>query len=191
MYKSNKLVYGVGRKGSDPSYENGGMVLSYTTWCNMLMRCYSEESHDIHPTYIDCSVCDQWLYYPNFKEWFDKNYVKGMYLDKDLTNLGNKIYSPENCSFIPASINVLINRNDKIRGKYPQGVKLDKRYGKYTAALKVNGKQKHLGTFIKVDEAKEAYKKAKHKYVKQMAKACFLSKSITKPIYNNLLSWRV
>lgn len=80
----------------------------------MLERCYSARYQERKPTYKGCSVCDEWLNYQNFAKWYDDNYyeIKGeiMCLDKDILVKGNKIYSPENCVFVPNYINVLFAR---------------------------------------------------------------------------------
>lgn len=99
-------VCGVGIKGSLKTREYGLRVKSYTVWVGMISRCYNEGRHKTHPTYIGCSVCDEWLYYPNFKVWFDDNYIEGYELDKDIKVKGNKIYSPETCMFVSKAENL-------------------------------------------------------------------------------------
>ena len=34
------------------------------------------------------------------EEWFNKNYIKGLHLDKDILSGDSKIYSPETCCFV-------------------------------------------------------------------------------------------
>ena len=48
-----------------------------------------------------CSVCEEWKHFSNFKKWFDENYIEGFDIDKDILIKGNKVYSPEACSFVP------------------------------------------------------------------------------------------
>lgn len=95
-------VYGVGfnSSGAFKSSEKGAHTKVYATWKSMLMRCYSEKYHVKFPTYIDCIVCDEWLDFQIFAEWFASNYIKGMQIDKDIRVSGNKIYSPEFCLFV-------------------------------------------------------------------------------------------
>jgi hypothetical protein len=78
---------------------------SYSTWHNMLVRCYDPNYSKLYPTYTDCSVCQEWLNFSNFNNWFLENYVEGFVLDKDTLVKGNKIYSPETCKFISAKEN--------------------------------------------------------------------------------------
>lgn len=82
-------------------------------WCRMIRRCYSDNLHKQHPTYSDCSVCEDWLFFSNFAEWFDKHHVEGWELDKDILVSGNRTYSPETCCFVPHEINVLFRCNVK------------------------------------------------------------------------------
>ncbi len=104
-------VYGFGFIGCGihKSSFNGKLTKQYKCWLHMLERCYSEKYHKMKPTYKECSVCDEWLNFQNFADWHIKNHPKesGVYhLDKDLTVSGNKVYSPQACSFISANENI-------------------------------------------------------------------------------------
>ena len=93
---------------------NGKKVITkpYNTWSSMLTRCYSENYHKLQPTYIGCSVCEEWHNFDVFCEWFAQNYKDGYQLDKDLLQQGNKMYSPKTCVFLTQRINsLLIERN--------------------------------------------------------------------------------
>ena len=171
-------VFGVGTTGLEPiKNESGEKLDSYVCWNDMLKRCYSAKYQEKHPTYKGCSVCDEWLYYPNFKKWHEANYYeidnKTSQLDKDILIKGNKIYSPETCIFVPQFINNLFTKRQKTRGTLPIGVCYYKASKKYKASLSVfkNGKKasKHLGYFDTADEGFEAYKKAKEDYIKEVA----------------------
>ena len=171
-------VYGVGITGVESSRdENGKMIDSYKCWCDMLRRCYSAKYQKKYPTYKGCSVHNDWLYYSNFKKWYDENYYeidgKKSQLDKDILIKGNKVYSPDTCIFTPKFINTLFVKSQKIRGEFPIGVCYNKCNKKYTAQLSVfeNGKsiRKYLGCFDTTDEAFEVYKQAKEEYIKEIA----------------------
>ena len=96
----NKLVYGHGI--NDLKHIKGiGKTKAYKIWNAMLRRAYSPKWHERFPTYIGCSVCDEWLTFSNFKNWFDDNYIEDYQIDKDLLNHDNKQYSPEFCIFVP------------------------------------------------------------------------------------------
>ncbi|URC15365.1 DNA binding protein [Paraglaciecola Antarctic GD virus 1] len=89
--------FGVGKYGSrvDGKKTNG-----YIVWTQMLNRCYSELYQAKRPTYKGCYVCEEWLNFQNFSKWFDSNYIAIHDLDKDILMDGNKVYSPETCSFV-------------------------------------------------------------------------------------------
>ena len=61
-----KLVCGVGVNDTDTPTQTCSY---YGRWKNMLKRCYDKRYMSKHPTYKDCSVCDDWLIYSNFKAW--------------------------------------------------------------------------------------------------------------------------
>ena len=171
-------VYGVGIIGLESTTDENGKILdSYKCWCSMLSRCYSAKVQEKHPTYKGCRVCNKWLYYPNFKKWYDNNYYKienkTSQLDKDILVKGNKIYSPETCVFVPNFINTLFTKCQNSRGAFPVGVHYYKASKKYMARLSVfkDGKKtrKHLGCFNTANEAFEVYKQAKENYIKEVA----------------------
>ena len=62
----------------------------------MLRRCYDEKYHQKEPTYIGCTVCDEWRYFLNFEKWYEDNWydIEGetMCLDKDILVKGNNLY---------------------------------------------------------------------------------------------------
>jgi len=100
-------VYGVGfiGEGSHKGSIKGKDTDSYGIWYKMLTRCYSSNHHKKNPTYKDCTVCDEWLNFQVFAEWFDNNYIKGYQLDKDIKIKGNKVYSPSTCLFVTSEDN--------------------------------------------------------------------------------------
>jgi hypothetical protein len=99
------MVYNVGYVLKENTRENGKQLKSYDYWRGMIRRCYSEKYHITHPTYRNCTVCDEWKCYDNFKEWFKINYYEihneSTALDKDILIKGNKVYSPDTCVFVP------------------------------------------------------------------------------------------
>ena len=103
--KSGKLVWGVGINDADYSVcpRVDGIHINciyYQTWQSMLERCYSSKYQAKHPTYKSCTVCEEWLHFSNFRSWMVGQNHKGKFLDKDILELGNKIYSPETCIFV-------------------------------------------------------------------------------------------
>lgn len=181
------LVYGVGVNDLLCTRKTP----SYQAWTSMLERCYSSKYQNKGRAYLGCSVCEEWLLFSNFKEWFDNpknNYQQGFHLDKDILMKGNKIYSPDTCSIVPASINSLLTNRRNHRGKYPVGVNKT-RSGKYVARACVG--KRHIGVYETVQEAFCAYKNAKEKYIKELAERYFQEGKITKKVYNALMTYEV
>ena len=168
-------VFGVGFMGVGKfkAFDgNGKPTKCYRVWVEMLRRCYDPKHHEKEPTYKGCTVCKEWWNFQVFAEWYYSHFYEieneQMALDKDILHKGNKVYSPENCVFVPQCINTLFTKRDKVRGEYPIGV--NKEGNKFRAKLnKGNGKQIHLGTFTTPNEAFQAYKYAKEEYIKEVA----------------------
>jgi hypothetical protein len=174
----DKSVHGVGYIGEGDYIvsENGFYSPQYLSWSKMIQRCYDEKYHKKFPTYSECSVSDQWYNFQNFAKWYDENYyeVDGerMELDKDILTKGNKIYSPDNCIFVPHSINTLFLKCTASRGELPIGVsmiKSTKKYGVHYSNEK--GKQVRLsGHYYNTpEEAFKKYKELKENVIKVKA----------------------
>lgn len=140
----------------------------YTKWHNMLFRCYDNRYHQ---SYTECTVCEEWLTFSNFKSWMEKQDWKGKHLDKDLLSCGPKIYSDQTCVFIEDRLNYfLVSKSNK---SYPlfTGIYLDKRSGLFTAECQdpfgIRGK--YVGRFETPEEAHLAWKIRKHEYACQLA----------------------
>lgn len=142
--------------------------LAYRIWRNTIVRCYSEDYLARFPTYIGCSVCDEWRYFSNFKKWFDEHHKEGWCLDKDILIKGNKTYSPHACCFVPNEINALFNKCKNNRGK-TDIIGVTFRRGKYIARVNKFGLPKQVGVFSDKFQAFNAYKKAKEGYIKEVA----------------------
>lgn len=176
-----RRVYGVGYigEGKYKAYENGKLTKCYQVWHSMLIRCYDEKQRYKNLTYKNCEVCDEWLCFQNFAEWYYKNYYEInnqiMQLDKDILHKGNKVYSPDNCIFVPKDINVLFTKSDNMRGNYPVGVHYSKKNKKFVAQCgiydyKENKKRKKfLGNYETPEKAFESYKQFKEKHIKKVA----------------------
>lgn len=107
-----RLVYGVGVNDADYMLKptvNGRRECCpfYQKWKSMLERCYSDKNFKKYPSYIGCTVCYEWLIFSKFKSWMENQDWKGKQLDKDIRVKGNKIYSPETCSFVSHAVNTI------------------------------------------------------------------------------------
>jgi hypothetical protein len=185
------MYLGVGELGGIPSSKNNKKIKSYTVWGSMLDRCYSDKLRVVHKAYEDCTVCDEWLYYPNFVNWFNDNYKAGMQLDKDLINVGSRTYNPENCSFIPSEINSLVISCKASRGNFPQGCAYHKATGKIIVRVREYGKSIIIGYFDCKKEAFKAYKEKKLMHMIKVANSSFANGDICEQVFNNLIKWDI
>lgn len=127
----------------------------YSTWVHMLGRCYDRKFQAVNPTYKDCTVCDEWLRFSNFKAWMETQDWQGKQLDKDLLVSGNKHYSPDTCCFLSSLANRFIEERGASRGEFPIGVNWDKHLGKFLARCSnpFTAKRENLGIFDDPDLA--------------------------------------
>ena len=175
MRKSPKLVCGIGVNDADyvvrPSVDGKTVRCPvYQTWTNMLDRCNSARYKDKNPTYISCTVCDEWKSFTSFKAWMQSQDWQGKHLDKDIIDHGNKEYSPEKCVFVSRTVNLLLTDNAARRGKYPIGVYFNKRDNKFMAYCgDGDGNQKHLGCFETPEEAHNVWTAFKSKLIRKIA----------------------
>lgn len=169
-----KPVFGMGTNDAWYKTEvkiNGNRVVCpyYSRWKGLLERCYCPKLHAKRPTYIGCSVVDEWLSFTKFREWMVDQDWLDKHLDKDLLIQGNKTYSPEACIFVNHRVNTLLLNSLATRGKYKLGVNWQKQCQKFTATVTVDKKRKGLGLFDSESEAHEAYKIAKYAIIKEVA----------------------
>lgn len=199
-----KSVYGVGITGNKyPTRINGVHTKEYEAWKRMLERCFDEKFKKDKPTYKDVSVCNEWLYYPNFYDWlhsqdnFDKWYNGNRWcIDKDILIKGNKIYFPDTCCLVPNHVNLLFIKSNALRGDLPIGISRHPSHkGKYYVQLSVSkdGKRKNMfgGLHNSIDEAFAVYKIEKESHIKQVAKEEYAEGNITKACYDAMIDYEV
>ena len=166
-----RLVQGIGiNDGTYPTRVGGVGVKSYSVWKSMLQRCVSKALQATYPTYVGCSVSEQFRHYKTFKEWYDLQIgsnVKDFALDKDLLIKGNKLYSAETCVLLPKAINLLFIKCNAARGQLPIGV--SKHGNRFHAQIAKEGKRFNLGLYDTPELAFAAYKAAKEAHIKEMA----------------------
>lgn len=189
----SKSFYGIGfnSKGKHKVSVKGVHTPAYKTWRNMIERCYCLKYQARQPTYIGCSVDDEWRDFQDFAEWFEAHEYSnhGYQLDKDILIPGNKIYSPDRCVFVPSQLNNLLLDSGAVRGQYPQGVRFYKNTNRFRASISINTKRKHLGYFDTELEAYQAYKKAKEANVKRMALEW--QDRIADNVFDALMNWQL
>lgn len=165
------MIYGIGVNDlSTPvSYMESGKqkyIPEYTLWRNMLNRCYGKDYNSKFNAYGGVTVCEEWKRFSNFKKFYDQQHFEGSDLDKDLTILGNKIYSPETCAFIPVKLNRALAWNsveDNLAG-----VTWDKKREVFSSRVYLNGKRKFLGYYESAKKAHKAWQLAKAEHLEKI-----------------------
>ena len=187
-------LYGVGIVGT---WDRVGKDREYDLWHSMLRRCYGVKELTRNPTYIGCSVSEDFKEYLKFKTWcndqigfsYSDTNSKHFHLDKDLLVKGNKVYSPDTCCFIPCEINALFTHIKKNKGAFPVGVNFCKASKKFRARVYRYGRRHELGLFSTVEEAFLAYKEAKETYIKEVAEKW--KDQIDPKVYEALMKYEV
>lgn len=136
---------------------------AYDVWYDMIFRCYSPIALVSHPTYADCAVCDEWLTLSNFISWHDDNYVDGYSIDKDIIKVGNKIYSPEYCCYVPKIVNSITTRTNMSIDKSLTGASFNSARGMWQSGCRnpITKKNEYLGLFKSERLAHKAWAKRK------------------------------
>ena len=152
------------------------------------MRCYDPKYQEKEPAYKGCIVENYLLNFQNMGKWIEENYYEvlgeQMCLDKDILCKGNKVYSRENCIFVPQRINNLFTKNNKVRGKNPIGV-TELPSGNYEAQCKDEySKVIYLGTYSTKEEAFRVYKEYKERVIKNVIDS--YEGKIPEPFYSRL-----
>jgi len=170
----NKIsLYGIGYlgQGKHKVMFNKKETKKYRTWSHILERGHWDKTKSKRQDYEDLNVCIEWHCFQNFGDWFDtvynSNYMEKWHIDKDILIKGNKIYSPETCCLVPHDINVLFSNKTKENKDTPSGV--TRRGKKFRAKCSMWKKPVDLGTFSSEIEAAITVKKAKEKYIKEVA----------------------
>ena len=190
-----KLIHGVGfndRKYPAAMIDKNKPTREYDLWRNMIGRCYNENIIKDHPTYTGCSVADEFKSYSYFYEWCQDQIgfsrVDKVNLDKDLIGCG-KIYSPDNCLFLPPMVNGVLATTKAKRGNLPIGVSIYKPNGKYRAQIKRYNKVYNLGYFDNPFDAFYKYKEAREAHLKDVAQK--YKDQIDPRAYEALMNYKV
>lgn len=180
----HKSLYGVGFLGECDSRE----FKPY--WSAMFRRCFSEAETSKSRFYLGVEIAVDWHNFSNFNSWaILQKFEEGWQLDKDI--LGNrKLYSPENCCFIPKEINqALILPRASLSDEHLVGMYYDARLNKYIAQARVGKTNSYIGCFETQEEAYIAYKSVKEPYIRSLAEK-WKDKIDTK-VYEKLIQFSV
>lgn len=157
----------------------------YLVWKSMLARCYSDYTRRTNPAYDGCSVCEEWLTFSNFRNWFFDNYRDGMQLDKDIIVPGNKVYSPETCCFVPQEVNKLFKGHSRSSG-ISAGVRKQNR--RYVAEFRADGRT-YKASFPDLNQAQEFYRRHRSERLKAIGESYLAKGMITDRIYNAIIKY--
>jgi len=166
---------------------NSNSTVAYGVWNDLVARCCDAKYKQKYRCYKDCTICKEWLTFSVFKDWFDKHYVDGWQLDKDMLVKGNQIYSPETCCFLPRELNNIYKRT--LSGRtLPQCCRLTDS-GKYSVVVRTQKKRIHLGTFNSIEDAFMAYKAKKEEIVRDTARR--YESQLEERVLNALLNFEI
>ena len=197
-------TYNVGYLGEGPyltrneNSKAGSRTIEYSTWINMIRRCYDSKFIEREPSYQDCTICEDWYNYQNFGYWFTENYYEipneKMQLDKDILIKGNKEYNPETCCFVPHHINSLFTTRKSNRGELPIGVFETNKGKKGHYSIQCNTmfsdkKQIRKHGYSTIEDAFYAYKELKEQEIKRVAD--YYQQYIPQELYEALYNWEI
>lgn len=191
------MIYGVGINDiNEMVFIDGKPSTFYNTWRDVLRRCYSNTYQEKFPTYIGCTICDEWIYLSNFKSWFEQNYISGFDLDKDLLYNGNKVYSPNTCRYVPHALNTLLVDCGARKGQYPNGVSWCQRENNFRAYCSIPPiisnrprYNKHIGYYSTQELATTARNNFKADLIVNVGIAYYQSAMIEYDILDSLISF--
>ena len=170
------MSIGFNSGGKHKTKEFGKPTKAHTSWKSLMKHCDRDDN--------DFSVCDAWLDYQGFAEWYyshniyrdDYRLTKGLLIDSN-------VYSPDACHLLPRAFGDLrLDSLPKLEGYLPT------RSGKYIARIAVEGKTIQLGSFDSPSEALEAYALAKEKQVIAVTRE--YRDIIDSGVYNALINWK-
>lgn len=181
------IVHGIGYIGVGEHKAHNGRkgTREYKRWTSILERCYSDRHHKTYPSYIGCTVCEEWHNFQNFAQWFKGNFVEGYDIDKDILVQGNKTYSPETCVFAPKSVNRMLSVRVDKTNLLPTGVAMTADKMRFVAKCNDGSNLRHIGVFETKEEAHNAYVDRKLEVIHKAAMEC------EEPIKSALLKHKV
>lgn len=202
LYPFHPTVFGVGYLGvgkysstSKTTRTNKGLSKAYAIWQGMLGRCYCPIIQGRQPTYKGDTVHPYWLNYQNFARWFDKHYIDGFAISKNILYKNCTEYSEDSCCFVPMEINNSFIKRKLTKNEYPAGV--DGANGKFKSQITTMRYTKkgavrdfeYFGVFGTVEDAFLPYKQAKEKSLKRQARAW--KEKLHPKTYKALMNYKV
>lgn len=176
----------------DGTMKKSGLSTPINLWRGIEGRVYTINESGNNRTYIEngVTVDERFKSYEFFYEWMKEqpNTCRGgWHLDKDL--LSGTIYSPETCVFLPPEINIAMQYRDTRKRDSGMPVGVRKSGVSYTARLRKNDKERHLGSFPTPEAAYEAYCNAKEEWVRELAQDW--KEELPESVYESLMVWKI
>lgn len=190
-YKRVK-VRGVGLVPTNLILKKNDIPYDYRCWAHILERCTNPKGR-IARVYKDCKICDEWLEYTKFKEWYNSQIGHNSKYDVDKDLLGDgKLYSPDTCCLLPRSLNsMIVNRVDKNR-ELPTGVyKNGNAYIARACTGTKDIKSVVLGTYPTPEEAHQAYCDFRSKRIAETAQSYYDKGELDERAYKAIINLKV
>lgn len=167
------LLFGIGYFGVGPHKSKAGPAKqgypnlpAYSSWVNMLSRCY-DKNYISHHIYENTKVHVDWHCFQTFADWYSKQLLNARWPDRTCTDkdiLGDgTVYSSYNCCLVPACINTAVTTSHG--GIYLQGV-IKSTNGLYRV---ISGYSCSDDRFSDEKTAHMAFVEAKSEKIKQLA----------------------
>lgn len=167
----DKTIFGIaclgdGKHGSWKNARNSRDT--YLNWVAMLQRCYVDMNGKYPAYYGICTVCNEWLNYQNFAEWYESHYYyipnERIHVDKDIKFKDNKMYGSNTCILVPQKINEIFHRSrpKTIDSDLPETIK------RYAKGYQVSFRGESLGVYPTIKECLEKYNTKKIDYIKEL-----------------------
>lgn len=140
----------------------------------MMSRCYRTNTQNQQPTYVGCTVHPDFMVFDDFALWHTNQIGSDhidWHMDKDIVEVGNKVYGPDTCVFVPRDINNFLTKRNRNRGEFLIGViryKSKAGYEGFTAQLNI-GCRKIKKNFATELDAFNWYKMQKELAARQLA----------------------
>lgn len=187
----DKTVYDIGYLGEGKHkvyIDQEHLEPVYNVWRTLLGRCCTEKHREQFPAYANCRVCDEWLCYQNFAQWWNENMyhvgTERMHIDKDIMYSDNKLYNPDTCIIVPQSINEIFHSSGrKTKDKdLPYTIRRAAKCG-----YSVSYKKESLGVYDSIDECIKVYIEAKRKHIRDKVKK--IENELPIKVKTILLNW--
>ncbi len=131
---------------------------AYRPWCNMIRRAlaiYDQKMRAKQDPNCWNSIVGEWYCFQNFAAWWDEQHEFRhrpphitLQLDKDLFGVWGRLYSPDRCALLPASINRLLRYYEPT-----EGLKQHPKTGKWSLSSTKYGRLVARNEFDTMDDA--------------------------------------